>query len=112
MNFLGFIAGIINGMFGAGGGLFLVPALKRKELTQKQAQATSVSIILPICVVSVITYLIKGIKTNPLQLFLLSIGGIVGGIIGSILLKRIKNIILRKIFAIIMIMSAVRLLIK
>lgn len=43
----GTLAGFLNGMLGAGGGMVVVPILKTR-LSEKQAHATSVAVILPI----------------------------------------------------------------
>src|SRR6185436_4837787 len=44
---LGFVAGIVAGMFGVGGGLLFVPTLVLLGLGQVEAQATSLAAILP-----------------------------------------------------------------
>ena len=57
----GALAGIANGFFGAGGGMVLVPLFTRWiKMEDKTAFATSLAVILPLSVVSVIIYLIKG----------------------------------------------------
>lgn len=49
----GLSAGIVNGFLGAGGGMVLVPLLtKLSNLNDDQIFPTSVSVILPICLVS------------------------------------------------------------
>ena len=49
----GALAGIANGLFGSGGGLFLVPLFtKWLGLEQRRAFATSVAVILPLSAVS------------------------------------------------------------
>ena len=49
----GFCAGVINGLLGAGGGMVLVPLLtKITNLEDKQIFPSSISIILPICIIS------------------------------------------------------------
>ena len=48
-------AGIINGLFGAGGGMVLVPLLTGTDgLDEQQIFPASVSVILPICMVSLL----------------------------------------------------------
>ena len=49
----GAAAGLTNGFFGGGGGSVLVPMLTRVcGLDQRRAFATSVAVILPLCVLS------------------------------------------------------------
>lgn len=49
----GAVAGAVNGLFGAGGGMVLVPLLTMcTPLAQEQVFPASVSIIFPICIVS------------------------------------------------------------
>ena len=51
----GSIAGMVNGLFGAGGGMVLVPLLnKRTDLDEQEIFPASISIILPLCCVSLI----------------------------------------------------------
>jgi uncharacterized membrane protein YfcA len=51
----GFCAGAINGLFGAGGGMVLVPLLTAlTDLTDEEIFPASISIILPICLVSLV----------------------------------------------------------
>lgn len=109
---LGFIAGILNGFFGAGGGLLVVPMLSHLNIEQKKAHATSIAIILPLSIISTIIYLIKGVKANVVQLTIFVVLGLIGAIIGSFLLTKIKNQLIRRIFGVVMIISAIRILIK
>ena len=52
--FAGSAAGVINGLFGAGGGMVLVPILTHfTKLEDNQVYPCSVSIILPICILSI-----------------------------------------------------------
>lgn len=54
-------AGAVAGLFGAGGGLVLVPLLRHcKDLPTKSLFPSSVAVILPICVVSILTGAIQG----------------------------------------------------
>ena len=53
----GLAAGFVNGFFGAGGGMVLVPLLIwLVGLPDKLAFSSAISIILPLCVVSLIIY--------------------------------------------------------
>ncbi|WMJ23792.1 sulfite exporter TauE/SafE family protein [Paludicola sp. MB14-C6] len=109
---VGFIAGLLNGFFGAGGGLLVVPMLQALEVEPRKAHATSIAIILPLSILSTVIYFMKGIRFDPASFLTITSAGIVGAIAGSFLLMRLKNRWLRKIFAIIMIVSAIRILMK
>ena len=51
----GAVAGAVNGLFGAGGGMILVPLLTmQQKLKEDEIFPASISIILPICLVSLI----------------------------------------------------------
>lgn len=51
----GSAAGCVAGLFGAGGGMVLVPLLSRnKEVSAREVFPTSVAIILPVCLVSLL----------------------------------------------------------
>lgn len=108
----GAAAGFLNGLLGSGGGLIIVPMLNKLGLEPKKSHATSIAIILPLSVMSCIMYLIRGVKIEPIQLAILIPLGLVGAVIGSFMLRKIKNRIITKIFGLIMIASAIRILLK
>lgn len=57
----GFCAGAVNGLFGAAGGMVLVPLLTAlTELEDQEIFPASISIILPICLVSLAVTAITG----------------------------------------------------
>ena len=57
----GFGAGAVNGLFGAGGGMVLVPLLGLlTSLEDRDMFSGSISIILPICVISLIATELTG----------------------------------------------------
>lgn len=102
-------SGIINGFFGGGGGLILVPLLKRfVGLPVKKAHATCVIIAGMMSVVTAIVYLAKG-AVGFQDAWLYMIGGAVGGLLGGILLNKIPQKWLRKIFGLFLVYSAVRM---
>ena len=106
----GSASGIINGFFGGGGGLILVPLLKRfVNLPVKKAHATCVIIAGMMSVVTAIVYLAKG-AVHFHDAWFYMIGGAVGGVVGALLLDRIPQKWLRRIFGLFLIYSAVRML--
>jgi uncharacterized membrane protein YfcA len=85
----GTAAGVINGLFGAGGGMVLVPLLTGvAKLDDDQVFPASVSIILPICLVSLTLSVPKeGIPFDTALPYLL--GSIPGGLLAGWLSHKI-----------------------
>ena len=105
----GFLSGAVNGLLGAGGGMIAVPMLAKSGLEAKKSHATSVAVILPICVFSSILYLTDGrVTLGDAAPYLL--WGALGSIIGSWLLTKIKDVWLHRIFGVLMLWAAVRML--
>ncbi len=103
-------AGLVNGLFGAGGGMVLVPLLVRLcGLSQRRAFATSVAIILPLCALSSAIYLFRGALELPAALPYLA-GGLVGGWIGGRVFQGVNMVWLRRVFALFILYGAVRAL--
>ena len=98
----GLIAGLINGLFGGGGGMIVVPMLiKFLNCEQKKAHATAILIILPLSIVSGLFYTSFGM-TNSMVLLPTTIGVTIGGALGAFLLKKISNKWLTIIFSCLM----------
>lgn len=106
----GVFIGFLNGFFGGGGGMIVVPLLIFLiGLEEKNAHATSLLCILPLSITSSIIYITNN-NVNLMNFGLTSLGVIVGGIIGSLLLKKMNNKVIRIIFSLIMIIAGLRLM--
>jgi len=109
VSLLGFLTGLLNGLFGSGGGTLLVPGLIFfLKVEEHKSHATAISIILPLAIVSTFIYFKSGIIDFQTT-FKVAIGGVVGGYIGAKLLNRIPSSILRKVFAVFMMIAAFRM---
>lgn len=109
---LGVFVGFVNGFLGAGGGMLLVPLIiPLLKIEPKVAHATAILIILPICVVSGIVFAFKGAFDFDVFLPCL-IGTIVGGVLGTFILKKLKNNIITAIFSVVMIVAGVVMIVK
>ena len=108
---LGAVAGILNGLFGSGGGTVVVPMLQGADIESKKCHATSIGIILPLSFFSAL-FLMNGLDFSWSTAFSYLPLGIVGAVIGAFLLKKIPNGLLRRIFGGIIVFSAVRLWLK
>lgn len=101
-------AGLINGFFGGGGGMVLIPMLVSCcGLPRQKAFATSISIILPLCILSSAIYFLHGnLSISAAAPYLL--GGFVGGLLGGKLFRRVSMTWLRRIFAFLILYGAWR----
>ena len=94
---VGMLVGVLSGMFGIGGGTVIVPALVWLGLSQRNAAATSTLAIVPTSLSGVVSYATGG-HVDWLAAVLLFCGMFVGGQIGSWLLSRLPELVLRWIF--------------
>lgn len=101
-------AGLANGFFGGGGGSVLVPLLTRYcGLDQRRAFATSVAVILPLCVLSAAIYFLRGgLDFAVAWPYLL--GGTAGGWLGGKLFKGVRVDWLRRGFGLLLIYGGLR----
>lgn len=107
----GLIVGGLNGLFGSGGGMVAVPMLRGLGLEREECHATSIAITFPLAVASGVLYLGAGQLTIGDALPYLP-GGLLGAICGAVLLPRLKTTWLRRIFGVLILVSAVRLLLR
>ncbi len=86
----GGLAGIVNGLFGAGGGMVLIPLFRKlTDLKEKEIFACSVAVILPLSAVTLGMYFFYGGQITS-QGIPYIIGGALGGIGAGVLLKKVK----------------------
>lgn len=106
----GAVAGAVNGLLGAGGGMLLVPLLQKTgSLEEQQVFPASVAIILPICVVSLaISAMGAPLPWGEALPFLL--GSIPGGLAAGWLGKRIRVKWLHRILGVILLWGGIRYL--
>ena len=103
------LGGFINGFLGGGGGVIIVALLLAVlKLHQKHAQATALLIILPLTLVSAIVYLCKG-NVDWTPTLWSTLGVVVGGVMGALLLKKLKGNVAKIIFAVVLVAGGVKL---
>ena len=107
----GAIIGFVNGFWGGGGGMICVPLLQNViKLSEKKAHATTLLIMLPLSISSLIVYLFNG-NLPILDAIKIGIGFVIGGVVGANILKKISNKWLGYVFSIIIIVGGVKMLI-
>lgn len=107
----GVAVGVLNGLFGAGGGIVAVSFLSRLDGDVKSAHATAVLITLFLSLASCFLYLSRG-NVRLADALPYVPGGLAGAAAGALLLKKIPVFWLRKVFAVFVLYSAVRLLLR
>lgn len=107
---VGLLAGVASGLFGVGGGLVIVPALVafcRRD--QREAVATSLLAIAPLAIAGVTGYALHG-EVDVLLAAPLATGSVIGAWLGAALLRRLSLRLLRMVFVVAALGTAVRLL--
>lgn len=106
---IGLVAGFFSGLFGVGGGIILVPLLTLAlGFGQRLASGTSLTAILPTAIAGSIGYLLQG-EVDWAVAACLAVGAIGGSLLGSWLLQRIPQGVLRWLFIGFQVAMAVRL---
>ncbi len=108
---IGLIAGMLSGMVGVGGGIIIVPALVYfLAFSQKSAQGTSLGILLlPVGILAVSQYYKQGYIDVKVVL-MVSAGFLIGGYFGSKLAVVLPEQTLKKVFALMLILTAIKML--
>lgn len=108
---IGITAGILGGMVGVGGGIVIVPALIFfLGFSQKMAQGTSLGILLlPVGLLGVIQYYKEG-YVDMRVILIISAGFFLGSLLGSKLALSLSQENVKKIFAILLIIVAAKML--
>jgi uncharacterized membrane protein YfcA len=107
---IGLSAGFSAGLLGIGGGILLVPAMVLiLGFDQHVAQGTSLLVIIPAAVTGSITHYRNG-RLAPRDAVFLACGGVVGAVAGSILALSIDDGSLRRLFAVFLLVTGVRIL--
>lgn len=105
---LGVAAGILAGMFGVGGGLLFVPTLVVLGLGQLEAQATSLVAILPTVLAGAWSQRRYGnLAIRPAVT--LGVASVAGVLVGAAIAIALSEDVLRKLFAILLLIVAARL---
>ena len=107
----GLAAGFVNGFFGAGGGMVLVPLLIwLVGLPDKLAFSSAISIILPLCVVSLVIYGRRDMLPLSDALPYL-LGGAGGGVLAGLWFQKVPAKWLHLALGALILLGGVRLLI-
>jgi len=111
LTLIGLAAGILSGLVGVGGGIIVVPALVFfLGFTQQQAQGTSLGLLLlPVGILAVLNYYKQG-HIDIRVVGIMALAFVVGGWLGSKWALSLPEEVVKKIFAIILFYSAIKMM--
>jgi uncharacterized membrane protein YfcA len=105
----GTAAGAVNGLFGAGGGMVLIPLLSKcHDFSEREVFASSVVMILPMCLVSL--FWGNGLDLPWQSAWPYLVGGALGGFAAVPLGQKIQPTLLHRLLGILILYGGVRYL--
>ncbi|MDL2218317.1 sulfite exporter TauE/SafE family protein [Christensenellaceae bacterium OttesenSCG-928-M15] len=103
--------GVINGLFGAGGGMIAVVVLERlKGLETQRAHATALMVMLPLSIISIVVYFLRNAIVLD-NIWFVALGMLPGSLIGAKLLGKLKTVWVDRLFCILMLAAGLRLVV-
>ena len=113
---VGALAGTLNGVLGAGGGIiityFLSHLLTEDQKRENGVFANAVATMLPISAVSLFLYFSKGYIQMDNTLFYIIPSALIGGILGAFLLTKLKLKTVKNVFSFLVIISGFLMILK
>ena len=108
---LGLCAGVISGALGLGSGIIMIPTLVLLcGFGQKSAQGMALAVMVPMALVGALRYWKNPeIEINTVIVGLIICGALIGALAGTELASRLPNHILRKVFAAVLVIAAIRM---
>jgi uncharacterized membrane protein YfcA len=108
--FIGLIAGFLGGMVGLGGAIILIPAMVMfLAMDQRMAQGTTIAIMLPpIGLFAAYNYYRAGYVNIKYALVIAAVF-MIGGYLGSRLALNVPVGVLKKVFAVVLLIIAARM---
>lgn len=109
---VGVVAGSVAASLGVGGGIIYVPALVAFfSFAQHEAQGTSLALIIPTTLIAAIVHSRAG-RVDWRTSGLLAAGAVAGGFFGAEFALAIDPVLLRRLFGVLVAITAVRMLRK
>ncbi len=108
---LGFVAGVLGGLIGLGGGVIIVPALVFLfGFSQHRAQGTTLALMVPpIGLLAAWIYYKQGYVDLRVAL-LICVGFFLGGLLGAKVATSLSNAVLEKVFGVALLLIALKMI--
>jgi len=109
---LGICAGVLSGTLGLGSGILIIPALVLLfHFPQKSAQGTCLAVMVPMALVGALRYKLNpDVEVDMVSVGWLAAGAVAGALLGTELAKRLPSVVLRRSFAVFMVIVALKML--
>ncbi len=109
---LGICAGVLSGLLGLGSGIILIPTLVLLcECKQKSAQGMALVVMIPMVMLGALRYRMNPkIEMDGAIIGLIILGALAGVLVGTELMSRLPVDTLRKVFAVFLIIVAVKII--
>lgn len=109
----GLVCGVVSALFGVGSGIIMVPLLALLfQFSQKSAQGISLAVMVPMALAGALRYRLNPEVDMPsLKILLLALGGVMGAVAGAHIVRHVPSAMLRKGFALFVIVVGVRMLV-
>ena len=110
---IGILAGALSGLVGVGGGIIMVPLLVLFfSFNQHEAQGTSLAVLaVPVTAVAVFNYYKEG-QINLKYAAIIAVFFVLGSIVGSKFALTLDQKVLKKIFAVVLLVIAGKMLLE
>lgn len=107
---LGITSGILSGLLGIGGGVIVIPTLVYfLGFSQKMAQGTALAAMIPpIGLLATMAYWQRG-EVNLKASIFIALVFFLGGWLGGFYAQQVSNLILRRSFALLLLLTAINL---
>lgn len=108
---IGILAGMFSGFMGVGGGVIMIPLMILfLGYDQHQAQGMSLAVLaIPVTFVAAYTYHKSGHPIDWKFALVIAVCFVIGGFLGSKIAVKLDQLLLKRIFAVILIIVAIRL---
>lgn len=108
---IGLLSGFLSGMMGVGGGVIMVPLMVfLLGFSQHEAQGTSLAVLaVPVTFLAAYTYHTEE-GLNWRYALIIALAFVVGGYLGSKLAVNISDLLLKRIFGVIMLIASIKLI--
>ena len=110
---IGILAGVLSGLVGVGGGIIMVPLLVMFfSFNQHEAQGTSLAVLaVPVTAIAVFNYYKEG-QINLKYAAIIAVFFVIGSIVGSKFALTLDQKVLKKIFAVVLVIIAGKMLLE